>query len=136
MALALDASTLLSWYFNDEASPTAAFVDRLAREEVIVPNHFEAEVANGVLIGERRGRSTPSQAANLVAFIENVSPEVDAGPSGGIFGLILPLARAYKLTVYDAIYLELAERRGLALATLDKDLTRAAKAAGLDVISR
>ena len=48
--------------------------------------------------------------------------------------LIMPLARAHRLSVYDSLYLELAERRGLALATLDAELATAAKAIGVEIL--
>jgi len=66
--LIIDASIVLAWYFADEQSPPPTFLDRLIDEPVVVPIHFEAEVANGVLVGERRSRSAPAQAAETLRF--------------------------------------------------------------------
>lgn len=133
--LVVDASIMLAWYFADEDSPPPSFVERLAEEPISVPAHFHAEVANGVVTGERRGRSAPSQAAELAAFLDCLELERDDEGNADAIVRILPLARAHMLTVYDALYLELAERRGLPLATRDTDLIRAAKAVGVEVLT-
>jgi predicted nucleic acid-binding protein len=136
MGLVIDASMVLSWHFRDEADPHPAFMRRAAAESVVVPGHFGAEIANGVLIGERRGRSVPGQTANLMDLLELIDPEVDDTGLHQPLLLILPIARAHRLTVYDAIYLELAQRRGLPLATLDTQLAAAARAVAVPVLGR
>lgn len=133
--LVVDASIVLAWYFADEASPLPTFIERLIEEPVVVPLHFEAEVANGVLAGERRGRSLPAQAGELLTFIDHLAPEPDGAGSVAALKRILPLARAHALTVYDALYLEVAERRGLPLATRDAPLARAANQVGVEVLA-
>ena len=67
--LVIDASIVLAWYFADEASPLPSFIERLINEPIVVPSHFDAEIANGVVVGERRGRCLPAQAPELVAFL-------------------------------------------------------------------
>jgi predicted nucleic acid-binding protein len=134
MALVLDASIMLSWYFEDEGDEAEPLIMDLSESRAVVPVHWVAEVANGVLVGERRGRSSPNQIAGLLALLDNCEIEVDGEGAGEAIVRILPLARAHRLTVYDAMYLELAERRGLPLATLDHELARAARFAGLEVL--
>lgn len=132
--LVIDASIVLAWYFADEVSPPPGFIGKLIDEPITVPAHFEAEVANGVVMGERRRRSAPPQAAALVAFLDHLELEQDSEGTQEALLRVLPLARAHNLTIYDALYLELAERRGLPLATRDGDLADAARAVGVEVL--
>jgi predicted nucleic acid-binding protein len=135
MPFVIDASMVLSWHFLDERTPAAmAVLDRTVEEAVLVPAHWLAEVANGALAGERRGRATAAQSSSLIERLDTMMLESDALGSEEAFDRILPLARAHRLTVYDAIYLELAERRGLPLATRDADLAAAARSVGVEVI--
>lgn len=129
--LVIDASIVLAWYFADEVSPPPTFLDRLIGEPVVVPSHFHAELANGVVIGERRGRSLPQQAVELATFIADLDIERDDAGNADVLLRVLPLARAHKLTIYDALYLELAQRRGLPVATRDDDLFNATVSIGL-----
>jgi predicted nucleic acid-binding protein len=135
MALVLDASMMLSWYFTDERNQSDNLIRSLAEHEVHVPVHWLAEVANGILMGERRGRAEVGQIGHLFALLEVIDLHVDDEGAETALGRILPLARAHRLTVYDAIYLELAERRGLPLATIDAALAEAARSVGVTVLS-
>lgn len=135
MALVVDASTLLSWHFQDEKDPHPAVMRRLVEEQVFVPHHFTAELANGVVVAERRRRTATSHTTKLIQLLELVEPDIDGEGSDHVLDRILPLARAHVLTVYDALYLELAERRGLPLATRDEQLARAARQAGVEAIT-
>lgn len=134
MTVALDASMMLSWYFEDERELTGHLLQRIGEEGAIVPAHWLAEVTNGLLIGERRNRASPARVPLLMELLEIVAPEVDHEGAVATVERILPLARAHRLTVYDAIYLELAERHGLPLATLDNDLVIAARSVGVEVL--
>lgn len=64
-------------------------------------------------------------------MLENVDIEVDSATFAHALSDTLHLARRYKLSAYDASYLELALRSGLSLATLDEELQKAAKKAGV-----
>lgn len=135
MAFVVDASLALAWHFEDEGSEaTDALLARTIGEPVVVPSHWLGEVANAALVGERRGRATIEQTARFRGRLAGIAVETDDAPRGHMFERILPLARAHGLTVYDALYLELAERRGLPLATLDRDLARAARQVGVTVL--
>src|SRR6476620_10597774 len=120
MPFVLDASVTLAWHFRDESEPFADLVsERSATDAAVVPPHWFAEVANGLIVGEWRGRTGPDRVGQFLSRLDTLDLEVDDLAPHEALGRILPIARAQRLTVYDAFYLELAERRGLELATLD-----------------
>jgi predicted nucleic acid-binding protein len=131
-AFVVDASVALAWYFGDEISALAdaAFI---ASDSAlfVVPSHWYNEVANGIWAGERRARSAVNDVAPFVSWLSGRVIEVDDIEPELSLSTILPLARETGLTVYDALYLELAMRRDLPIATLDNRLAAAAKKAGV-----
>ncbi len=128
----LDASLALAWYFKDEADPYAdAVAARFSTARARVPLIWHLEVANAVLMGERRQRSTEAQAAKWLAYLGALPIVVDDETNDHAWGEMLNLARAHRLSAYDAAYLELALRRGLPLATRDDKLTAAASVVGV-----
>jgi predicted nucleic acid-binding protein len=132
----LDNSITLSWFFKDEANDYANAVrDGLNQSEAVVPSLWFLEVANAVVMGERRGRSTPAQAATWLGLLAALPIVGDDETSARAWSDTLGLARAHNLTSYDASYLELAMRRGLPLATLDAKLKNAATAVGVAMYS-
>lgn len=135
MALVVDASVMLRWYFDDEDEVSVELLRSLAAESIVVPKHWRAELANGVVMGERRGRAPVAQVSRLFSLVGSLDLEVDGEGAEDALERILPLARAHRLTVYDAMYLELAGRRGLPLATFDRLLADAAKSVGCHVLS-
>ena len=134
MPFVLDASTALAWYFEDETAELAdVAAERSYSDRVVVPQHWFLEVASAVLKGERRGRTDAAASAQYFARLRTLEAEVDLLEPDEVLALV-PLARMLRLSVYDAAYLELAQRRGLPLATLDHPLAAAARAVGLEVI--
>lgn len=134
-AFVLDASMTVAWHFADEETSATAAVEQLTIEAtVIVPGHWRAEVANALLVGERSGRATSSDSARFIGRLDQLDLVIDQLDDGEVMGRILPLARAHRLTVYDALYLEVAERRGLPLASLDKPLRKAASDVGVTLL--
>jgi predicted nucleic acid-binding protein len=128
----LDGSVALAWYFADEADAYAdSIVARFPNAEAFVPTIWSLEIANALLIGERRKRSTVAQATAWVGFLSSLPITVDHETSTRAWTDIINVARVQSLTAYDAAYLELALRRQIPLATLDDRLKAAAKAAGL-----
>ena len=124
----LDCSVAAAWLFEDEATPeTDALLDQLADGAALVPLHWRLELGNMLVQAERRRRIAPAQAAASVEFVDSLPIEVDAETDRRSFREVLALARSASLTTYDAAYLELALRSGLALATQDKALVRAAQ---------
>jgi predicted nucleic acid-binding protein len=130
--MVIDASLTLSWYFADEITPAAeAVLDHVAEAGAVVPGLWRIEVANAFQSALRRNRiSATYHDASLGELVElpiAIDPDTDAH----VWTETLRLAVRFGLTMYDATYLELAQRRNLPLATLDKELQEAASA--LDV---
>jgi predicted nucleic acid-binding protein len=131
----LDSSVALSWCFEDETSPeTETILDRVRVEGAMVPGLWHVEVANVLVQVERRGRLTLSDVGEAIALLSRLRVAVDDETTARAWREILGLARAERLTAYDASYLELAIRRGLPLATKDRALARAARRAGVNVL--
>ena len=127
ISFVLDASAALTWCFCDEATNAShQLLDRAAREPFAVPAIWPGEVANALLMGERRGRMSSEDVASALALLGQLDAQVDTLPTLAVFSAVLNLARAHGLTVYDAFYLELAIRKRLKLASLDKKLRAAA----------
>jgi predicted nucleic acid-binding protein len=134
MGMVLDSSIVGCWCFPDESSPTAdAAFGRLGTEEAIVPVLWWFEVRNVLVINERRGRIDPPGSAAFLADLETLPITFDRQSDSET---VLALARAHRLTVYDAAYLELARRLDAPLATLDRKLAAAARAAGVSLVGR
>ena len=126
MPFILDASITACWAFEDEDHPTAAAaLERIRTEEAWVPGLWWFEVRNTLVINERRGRLDERDTAAFLRGLASLGIMVDRSPDEA---RVLMLARKYRLTVYDASYLELAQRHSLPLATLDKALLHAALA--------
>jgi predicted nucleic acid-binding protein len=133
MPFVLDASIVVAWAFSDERHPVAeAALDRLATDDGAAPFLWWFEARNALLAGERRQRLNEAGTAAFLQRLARLPIALDRAPDQG---LLLDLARRHRLTVYDAAYLELANRRGLMLATLDKDLCTAATTDGIDVLA-
>jgi predicted nucleic acid-binding protein len=130
----LDASVVGCWCFQDEHDARAdAAWDLLERdrESALVPLHWWFEVRNVALQGERRRRLTEDYTSRFFMILERFAIEHTALPE---HAAVLALARLHRLSFYDAVYLELAQREGLALATLDNELIKAAPLEGVRLI--
>ena len=133
----LDCSIAAAWLFEDEAAlETDALLDWLTDGSAWVPLHWRLEVGNVLVQAERRNRITPAQVAASVDFVDSLPIEVDAETESRSLREVLALARSARLTTYDAAYLELALRRGLALATQDHALVRAARGLKVKTLPR
>jgi predicted nucleic acid-binding protein len=134
-ALVVDASVALAWCFEDEASPaTDAVLDQVKDEGAIVPSLWHLELGNVLRSAERRGRTIQGGVVARLALMAQLPITIDAETAGRAWREILALARAERLTAYDAAYLELAVRRGLPLATKDEALLGAARRVGVPVL--
>ena len=130
--LVIDRSISIAWCFPDEQDDySQAALDALASTQAIVPHLWHLEVANTLLVGERRKRSTRANTVAWLGFLSALPIAVDAETNDHVFGDILNLARDRHLSAYDAAYLELAMRLGFPLATLDDKLRAAARAVGV-----
>ena len=128
----LDASAASSFLIADEYDARAASI--LAELEVdgaVVPLLWHYEVRHALLKAERRGRTSREETISRLRSLDTMRIATDRNVD---FVIAFTLARTHGLTFYDAIYLELAVRSGLTLATLDGALASAARVEGLDVI--
>jgi len=131
----IDASIALTWCFEDEASPeTDAIFDLVRDQGALVPAHWCVEVGNVLRQAELRGRIAPEDVTARLALMASLRILTDTETSDRAWRETMSLARSERLTVYDAAYLELALRRGLPLATLDRDLIAAAARLGAAVL--
>ncbi len=132
MPFVLDASITASWVFSDEAHPVANdALERLRSDEAHVPALWWFEVRNTLLVGERRNRIDERGTLAFLDDLRLLGIVLDRVPDEA---RLLTLARQHNLTVYDAAYLELAQRQDLPLATLDKALRNAAAAVGVALV--
>jgi predicted nucleic acid-binding protein len=128
----LDCSIVFAWYFADESDPYAdAVAASLPGATALVPALFPLEVANTLLVGERRKRSTAAQAAAFLDRLAALPIAVDGQTVTRAWSDTIGLARANNLSSYDAAYLELAARESLPMATRDEKLRATAKAIGV-----
>jgi predicted nucleic acid-binding protein len=135
-AFVLDSSIALGWMLDRPIPARSALARKLITggDLPVVPLLWRHEVANAVVISERRGRLTTAQVRTLMADLEEFSGVVEVDPVYVQISSLIETAQRANLTAYDATYLELAIRRGLPLATLDDKLRDAARQAGLELI--
>jgi predicted nucleic acid-binding protein len=130
----MDASVALAWCFPDEASDYADEVLVAAEgHSIVVPALWPIEVTNALLVAERRKRVKPAEIRRFVELLESLTVLVDSQPVAESVRNVLPLAREYGLSAYDAAYLDVAIRYGALLATLDGRLQLAGKKAGIEL---
>ena len=128
----LDGSVTMVWGFEDEADEYAeAILERMPDLQAHVPSLWPLEVANALLVGERRRRITSAETARFLAILGAFPITVDDQTVAHAWTDTMHLARAHNLSSYDAAYLELAIRLGLPLAALDGKLKTAAGAMGV-----
>ena len=137
MTVIIDASLTLAWFFENERTPPVnAVLDEVAAGGATVPPLWRFEIANAFQTAIRRGRIDRAFRARALRRLSGMMIAVDREGEAQTWTTVLRLSDEHKLTAYDAAYLELAQRRELPLATLDRDLVRAAGALGLTVLGR
>ena len=130
----LDCSVTMAWVFPNEATEaTGRLLDALTDGRAVVPALWPIEVANVLLVGTRRGRIAETDWSRIRRNLEALPIRIDPVSTSRIWDAVLEVAYAHRLSVYDAMYLELAIRMQLPLATLDGALAAAGRAAGLEV---
>ena len=135
-AFVLDGSVTMVWGFDGEADAYAeAILDRMPELQAHVPSLWPLEVANVLIVGERRNRITAADASRFLAILDAFPITVDDRTVAHAWSDTMHLARAHTLSAYDAAYLELAIRLGLPLACLDGRLKTAAAASGVVLFS-
>lgn len=136
MSLVLDCSATLAWVYPDEITDAVRRVfDIIAAQGCVVPMLWRLEVVNGLTVAVRRGRITATFRAQALNVLALTPISVDPETGTHAWTTTLQLADRFALTLYDAAYLELAQRRSLPLASLDTALRDAAQGLGLSVMS-
>jgi predicted nucleic acid-binding protein len=131
----VDASIALSWCFDDESTPaTDAILHRLLLEGGIAPAHWPLEIANALRNAASSGRVGEGAVSRARTIVTDLPIDVLPVETSTALGLIEPSQR-HDLSVYEAAYLELADIRGLGLATLDRRLAIACRNAGVSIIA-
>lgn len=135
MSLVLDTSATMAWVYAEETSrPIREVFDQVTENGAWVPGLWRLEVANVLEMGVRRGRHDAAFREMTLADLALFSIQVDAHTNDRAWSATIALAERHRLTVYDAAYLELALRRGLPLASLDRELRVAAMAEGVTLL--
>jgi predicted nucleic acid-binding protein len=125
----------MAWCFEDEADTYAdSVLDLLVDSEAIVPSLWALEVANVLLAGERRKRLTAADSLRFVRLLHDLPITFDQQTSQHALSETLTVGREQGLSSYDAAYLELAMRDGVAVATLEDGLKRAAEKCGVKLV--
>jgi predicted nucleic acid-binding protein len=131
----LDSSATLAWIYGDETTgPIRRLFDAVGDEGAVVPALWRLEIANSLTVAVRRGRIEASFRRAALTDLALLDIAIDDQTDAHAWGEALRVADLFRLTVYDAAYLELAQRRNLPLATLDGELRAAAKSLGLGLM--
>lgn len=135
MSFVLDNSVTMRWFFGDgkprELAYARSVLDAMKRGNAFVPVTWGLEVANVIAKAEAKALVTEARSEAFLQILGEIGLEVDSATFAHALSATLQLARRYKLSAYDASYLELALRLGVPLATLDQDLLKAATKAGV-----
>ena len=139
MSLVLDNSVAMLWLLPQSNPAGVELADqvlaRLQAGGALVPSMWSLEAANVIAKSQRLGKISQAQASAFVALLDGLDIAVDSGTAQRALHDTLDLARQFRLTAYDAAYLELALREGLPLATLDEQLQVAAREAGVVLLA-
>jgi len=139
VSFVLDNSVTMRWYFGDGSALALGYASRVLEAmkttDAVVPAVWGLEVANVLARAEARGVASEARSEAFVSMLRRMPITIDGTSTDQALGNTLQLARRYKLSAYDASYLELAMREGLPLATLDEDLLDAANRAGVEAFA-
>lgn len=135
MSFVLDNSVAMSWLLAngkpEDVAYAEAVLEALRERQALVPSLWALEACNVIARGEAKGLLTEARSQAFVVLLERMNIATDPATAAHALSDTLHLARRFRLSAYDAAYLELALRTGLPLATLDTDLKKAAQAAGV-----
>jgi len=131
----IDNSVVMTWCFKDENSQYSDFIlNKLESVTAKVPSIWPLEVTNVLLVAERRKRIGEADSTRFIALLSELPIIVDQESPERMIKEIFALARKHNLSSYDASYLDLAMRKGLPIATLDKNLLAAAKRSKVSIL--
>jgi predicted nucleic acid-binding protein len=133
----LDASVALAWFVDHPVAPYANHVKQLllSGSRAVVPALWQLEITNGLLVAERRGTMTSLDTSQALHNLEIMLAQViESSQEAVSLRRVLALGREFRLTAYDAAYLDTARGLQLPLATLDNRLAHAAADAGVELL--
>ena len=134
-AAVIDSSATIAWFMPDEHDAgSEELLDLVTEEGALVPSLWPIEVANALLFAVRRNRVSRTHCERALKSLARLPIEIDTETTGRAWGPIFEVAVRFGLTVYDATYLELAQRCELPLASLDRELRAAGRALGLKLL--
>lgn len=126
--IVVDASLIVALILREDNVAEPAFVyDALRTGEIAVPAHWPAEIANALWVNQRRGRMPAGVLNTAVEYLIAFNPRIDAAPSLERIPILVQFAEKEMLTVYDAIYVQLALSYNASLATIDGDMRACAR---------
>lgn len=136
MQFVLDCSVAISWCLVDENNDYAnSILVMMSDCEAFVPGIWSLEIANVLLVAQRRNRMTTEQSEEAITLLQSLLIQVDTATDAKALSTTFALGRQEGLASYDAAYLELAMRLGLPLATIDTRLAEAATRCNVDLVT-
>ncbi|MHB8406466.1 MAG: type II toxin-antitoxin system VapC family toxin [Gammaproteobacteria bacterium] len=135
MIFVLDTSVTMRWFFGDGKPSELAYarevLEAMKSAAALVPITWGLEVSNVIAKAEAQRLVTEARSEAFLEMLKGVDINSDTATFKQALSDTLQVARRYQLSAYDASYLEIALRAGLPLATLDEDLQKAARKAGV-----
>ena len=133
--IVLDASIMLAWLFRESTLTSRPRIEiSLAQETLLVPAHWPAEIGNALVVNVRRGRITEDDLTRLIESLQTFAVSPQAPPETEHFETLVRITQMYRLTFYDALYVQLALETDSVLATLDEDMRKTAAQLGLELL--
>lgn len=131
----LDASVAIAWFVATQSTPSADdLLNRVAVDEFLAPYVFRLEVPNVFVVLERRGVLKGADLARALSELDGLDIGYEGPPRPDDLPGLVMFARNAGLTLFDAMYLDLAIRRGAALASRDANLLTAASGYGVETL--
>jgi predicted nucleic acid-binding protein len=131
----IDNSVVMAWLFEDECDAySEAILDQMMQWRAWVPVIWPLEVANVLLVAERRQRIRHRDSAQFLHYLSDLPILVESQEQIRVFNEVLALGRDHNLSTYDASYIEIALRKKLPLATRDQDMVKAAEASNIQLV--
>ncbi|WP_181702265.1 type II toxin-antitoxin system VapC family toxin [Chthonobacter albigriseus] len=137
MRVVADCSIVVASALGETISDLVGVFERLLRRpelEILVPSIWPSEVANALLMAERKGRISNTSRQDSLARCFQCLPTIEPPPTEADLHRITALAVRHRLTIYDALYVDLAVRTNSVLASLDDAMLRAARTEGVAVL--
>ncbi|MGH7063218.1 MAG: type II toxin-antitoxin system VapC family toxin [Stellaceae bacterium] len=137
MSLVLDSSAALAWIYADETTEAVRRIFEIVAEDgALVPGLWRLEVANSLTVAVRRNRINAEFRNAALADLALLDIRTDPHTDANGWTTTMQFADRFRLTLYDAAYLELAHRRSLPLASLDEELRDAGRALGVPLLGK